>query len=80
MEQGELLMPKTVIREWLDASLDGMSPQQAIRMFTDVVNRTKLDDRRYLRIEAYKEDFCNPFEQNPTRCLRIVLDKPKNNG
>ncbi len=70
-------MPKTVVREWLDASLDGTSPQQVIRMLTDVINRTKLDDRRWLRIEAYREDYGNPFEQNPDRCLRIVLDKPE---
>jgi hypothetical protein len=71
---------KIVVREWFDAALDGVSPQQAIRMLTDVINRTKLEDRRWLRIESHRDDLGNPFEQNPTRTLRIVMDKPANTG
>ncbi len=52
-----------------------MSPQAAIRYFTDLVNRAKQEDKRWLRIEEYYEDYGNPFEQNPTRCLRLVIDK-----
>jgi hypothetical protein len=73
-------MAKVVVREWFDASLNGVSPQQAIRMLTDVINRTPWGDRRYLRIESFNDDLGNPFEQNPTRTLRIVIDKLGNTG
>lgn len=67
-------------RGMVRCSLDGVSPQRAIRILADLVNRTPQADKRWLRIEAYDETYSNPFCQNPTRCLRIVLDKPEKLG
>ena len=56
---------------------DGKSPQKAIRYLTDLVNRQKEADKRFLVIEEYYENYSNPFEQNPTRCLKLVVRRPK---
>ena len=62
---------KTVIQ---DLYLDGLSPQKVIKVMNGIIGKTKLEDRRYLRIEEYDENFGNPFAE-PTRCLRVVLEK-----
>jgi uncharacterized protein YoaH (UPF0181 family) len=65
-------MSKTIVKELM---FGGMSPQQAIRYLTDSINRVKEADRRFLKIETYYDDFGNPFEQNPSKELRLVIDK-----
>lgn len=52
--------------------LNGCSPQKAIRMMNDIINRTPIDMRRYLVIEEYGEDYGHPFRE-PDKCLRVVL-------
>lgn len=54
--------------------LNGLSPQQAIRHLTDLVNRQKQEDKRWLKIEEYNETYGHPFSDG-TQCLRLIIDK-----
>jgi hypothetical protein len=52
--------------------LDGMTPQQAIRHLTDIINRSKEYEKRFLRIETYMENYGHPFREG-SRQYRIVV-------
>jgi hypothetical protein len=66
-------MAKKVVTELY---LNGMTPQKAIRHLTDLINRTKQEEKRWLRIETYKETFSHPFRDG-VEALRLVIDKPE---
>lgn len=68
-------MSKIVIVDCFDSCLPGRSPQKVIKILTDIINRTPINDRRYLKIESYYETYGNPFEQNPDKKMRIVIEK-----
>lgn len=57
--------------------LNGLTPQEAIKHLTDVINRIPYPQKRFLIIEEYEDDYGNPFEQNPARLLRIVSVTPE---
>ena len=68
-------MAKKTVHNWLDSTLRDLSPQQAIGILNDIINSTPVADRQYLKIEQYADNHGNPFEQNPDRCLRVIIDK-----
>lgn len=66
-------MPDKIVVDTL--YFGGMSPQKAIRHLTDLISRTKQEDKRFLLIEEYNENYGNPFAE-PTKCLRLITRKP----
>lgn len=56
--------------------LNGMTPQQVIKVMNDVIGRAKGADKRHLVIEEYEETYGDPFCQHPDKALRVVVRKP----
>lgn len=56
---------------------DGLSPQKAIKYLTNLVNRQKQEDKRFLKIESYNETYGHPFSDG-TQMYRLIIDKGEN--
>lgn len=65
---------KKVKPETRHVYLNGMSPQQAIRYFKNMITQTPEPYKGFLRIEEYREDYGDPFSDGENG-LRLVCYK-----
>lgn len=66
-----------MVKQVRNLDLNGMTPQRVIRLMNDIIGRAKLDEKRFLRIEEYRDNLGNPFEPNPDKYLRVVIIDPE---